>query len=1130
MLKSIVKMTHSLFGGRGGEVDNVAGNKHSLDSNHPSQQHTGRGDNVAGNKYQLQDLMPDDLKEISIEVFSDIGRGDIHSAKTRIKTVESTGRLGKESQPYLQALKLVSGLTDRSEADSIHPRISRALADSNSPKVKDMFLASLIRLRLILDDEAGAIQAYKSEKDAGFLSRCQYLEFLATKDELKATGIEPTGSDVEIISKIRGLLRVDEFSAALKLSGKAKNIYKDHDFEVVYLQALCKQINVDAKDRAYWFIEKRLKDQILVLCNNIHRLIVKSEGRDKRLFKLAVPILSYSGSATQQLSDICWRYVDKWQEDFPEFSALLYATEHRDYSYLEDDVKQNFLLGESESKKNELKRKVLSVDVLEVVDVLLALDHLDSSVVDKLIGKEISIENGDESIDKFVNLLLYSASSSEYRLRNKKDIPSLIQDFYGSGGDFKKINPFLIIMLARNLHRHDIYSEVCKILEDLLALEDPWLSPIMREYLVALFNSSQYNSFNKLLSKLHNDAQESSFYWSLNSHYQANKGELDKALGSIDKAIFLEPKSTQFLLQKARILLGLGNGVGEFLDDIDVSVVSLDDDDSIQLLAMMYHFVSFSKVEQVVVDLFLRDPVKASKTVSGLHLGFSISNKTAEEILPASQNVGDAIVGLAFNKGNKSSKAIVVENEKYSSNQYVLHSSSELAKRLMALSEGDIDRGWVEDLTLHTKIPPYVAAFQISCEIRQEMNDGSDAFFMLQVPEGGEELVAFMEDNLRRLSSRRSEEVFADEKIPLLMKGKAINSQEVCKSALELFVDPSISKMILPVESPGQESLEYITDVYTIIYACLTGLAKSFCRQNIKYTEETKKLLKEFRDTITSSEYMTLGLSESGHLVRTLGEDMERDFKDFIEGIDEVLSKITVVDDTKILESDLPQDLNILKGAIDDTVVHTIMACHSCRVSWLTIDNAIGGFVSNYGVDAYPMHILASKLSREVEFENKLNGLKCHVFADLPFPVHNEDILDLFFDFKATSLTVLRKIFEKHKSSILENRGLNSSLDGMPVYIAFKLQERRSAEVVKCAISLLNEVFRLQISRNNGYPAEYKLAMSIRQSSFKAHKAMFDIRKLIPFYENFIFGHFLNRQAVVEYFQEKQYTPYTDTN
>lgn len=150
MLKSFVKMTHSLFGGRGGEGDNVAGNKYFLDSNHPIQQHTGDGDNVAGNKYQLQDLMPDDLKEISIEVFSDIGRGDIHSAKTRINTVESTGRLGKESQPYLQALKLISGLTDQSEAGAIHPKISRALADSTSPKIKDVFLASLIRVRLIL--------------------------------------------------------------------------------------------------------------------------------------------------------------------------------------------------------------------------------------------------------------------------------------------------------------------------------------------------------------------------------------------------------------------------------------------------------------------------------------------------------------------------------------------------------------------------------------------------------------------------------------------------------------------------------------------------------------------------------------------------------------------------------------------------------------------------------------------------------------------------------------------------------------------------------------------------------------------------------------------------------------------
>src|SRR5690554_6711548 len=139
------------------------------------QLHFGGGDNVAGNKYELQDLMPDDLKELTIEVFADVGKGDVKSARTRIHTIESTGRLGKESLPYLQALKLISGLTDHSEAETIHPKISRALADSASPKNKDVFLASLIRVRLILKDEEGAIHAYKSEKDAGFLSRCQYL-------------------------------------------------------------------------------------------------------------------------------------------------------------------------------------------------------------------------------------------------------------------------------------------------------------------------------------------------------------------------------------------------------------------------------------------------------------------------------------------------------------------------------------------------------------------------------------------------------------------------------------------------------------------------------------------------------------------------------------------------------------------------------------------------------------------------------------------------------------------------------------------------------------------------------------------------------------------------------------------
>ncbi|KAA0014279.1 hypothetical protein F0A17_01060 [Billgrantia pellis] len=1084
------------------------------------------GDNVAGNKYELQDLMPDDLKELSIEVFSDIGKGDVKSAKTRIHTIESTGRLGKDSQPFLDALNLISGLTDKSEAESIQPRISRVYTESRSPKVKDMFLAALIRLRLVLKNEEGAIDAFKNAENPGFLSRCQYLEFLASKEELETESNSSHYTDVEMLSVVRGLLRIEDSATALKVSRKAKNTYQTHDFEVVYLQALYKKLIAEIEGRAFWFVEKSKKDQILQISHALQKLIEDTEGQDKRLFNMAIPLLSYSASASQILNDICWKYIDKWKDEFKEAAALLHATENKNYDGLEGDIKRNFLLLESESARKELKAKVLAEEKLDIVDALLAIDVLDSSVIDEIVANKVSVISDDETVVRFVILLMHSATSLDYKMKNKHVMPELVQNFHDIGGDFNKINPWLIAKLVSNLNRHELYSETCGILGDLLPLESPWLSPVMKEYLVALYNSSQYRSFHKLLTKLHNDAQDSSFYWSLKSHYQANKGELDKALNSIDKAIALNKASSQLLLQKARILIRLDKGVGEFLDAIDVSIISIDDDDSLQLLAMMHHFVNFSKVEQVVVDLFLREPVKAAKVVSGLYLGYSIAHRTSNDFDPKPENVGDAIVGVVYRKGNKSIQAIIVNDESYPVNQYVLSSSSNLAKILMALKPGGVDKTWVEDITLLEKTPPYVAAFRISCEIRQEMNDGSDAFFMLQVPKGGDELVAFMEESLKRLTPRRNEEIFSDVNIPLLMKGNAINSQDPCKAALELFTDPAIPKLVIPVETPSQESLEYIADAYTVIYACLAGLSKGLCESKIKITEETKSLLKESVENIVSSDYMTVGLNEQGRLYRTLGEDIEREYEYFVSGLRKFLSQVEVIEGAKILESDFPHDLNVLKDGIDRTVLQTIMACHSYNLTWLTIDNAIGSLVERYGIDVYPMHILATKILSNEKLDTRLHGLKLHAFSGLPFPVYNEDIVDLLVRFDYVSLSILKKIFERHEASVLNNKGLRSALDSIPLYIIYKLGREEDVRVYEIAISLLNTVFRLQISKKDGTSAEYKMAMSIKESAFKARRADINVTRLNPFYENFVFGHFLDRQAIIEYLHDKQAAPY----
>ncbi|MGP9766284.1 GapS6b family protein [Halomonas sp. AOP13-D3-9] len=1130
MFKNIIKMTHSLFGERKNITgDNVSGNSYALENTSHNQLHNGNGDNVAGNKYELKDLMPDELKSLSIDIFNDVGKGDFPNARNSIKAIESIGRIGKESQPYLEALKLISDLTDSSEAEIVHPRISRAFAESDSSKDKDMFLAAMIRLRLLQKNKEGAIEVYKNESNPGFLSKCQYFEFLAVDEELEVEANSSFNSDIEILAVIKGFLRNENSRGALKLAEKAKRDFGGYETEVVYLQSISVEIGNDLDGRGFWFIEKSLKDKIVKISEEVATLIDNAEGKDKRLYSLAVPILTYSSSASQGLNNACWKYIEKWANDFPEFAAFLYATEKEDYSYLSDDIRQGFLLRESGARRDELRGKVLSSQELEITDILLVIEYLDKSVIDKLIAKEdeIFILGGDDATKSFVKLLLYSASSTLH-FGYKRKIPSLIQDFYNNDGDFRVINPWLLEKLVRNLHRHDLYIDSCSILEPILPLNDPWLSPIMKEYLIALYNGNQFKSFQIVLNKLHADAQESSFYWSVKAHFQANKKQAPDSLKSINRALGLEPNSTSFLLQKARILLTFdkSDNIEAFLDNIDISVIDIDDEDSIQLLALMYHFVRFSKVEKIAVNLFLRDPVKASKIITDLHFGHTISRVSSKELEPSYKDVGSSISGFEFSQMDNRRRVIVIDNYKYSSNQYVVHADTNLGKALLSLNEGETDDGLVNGLTLHKKMPPYVAAFQISCTIRHEINDGGDSFYMLKVPENGKDLLEYMGSVLKKFSPEKKPDVFGDPNIPLLMKGKSINSKEPAKAAFELFIDASIVKMILPVEKLAAPPIKFITDAYTIIYVALTGIAESFCETDFYVTEETSLIIKNYRETITSADYMTIAVNSDGRFLRTLAKDIEREFGVFLEGLDKILKSVKEIENNDMLEEDFPRDLNFLKGGIDDSVIHTIIAAHSVSLPWLTIDNAIGSLVSRYDIDVYPMHIFASKLSKNTTLSKKINGLNLHAFSGLPFPVHNEDLLSLLFEFNALSLTILKKILMIHQAAILEDEGLNYCLDGMPLYVAFKLERNSLPSVVQSAISLLNTVFRLQISRKNRYTAEFKLAQSIRYSLIKAREAGVDLKILDPIYNNFISGHFLDGSMVLKYLHQENNVSY----
>lgn len=1124
MLKVLSNIKKALWS-EGRNSSNVPVNQVTVDGA-VSQHHSGDGHNIVGVYNEHHELKPEKINQAAVKIFELIGRGDSLGAKRIIETIEITGSIGKELRSCIKAFKIIAKLIDASEASEVHSELTSFLYESDNSIEKDVYLSLVLRLRILLERRAEAVEIFKAEDSRGKLSRCQFFEFLASPEELSDEASKKTLSDIEMHAIVKGCFRVEDTETALRLAQIAKTTYETYEAKVLYYIALAQNISLDLKNRSYWLIEKKLKDQIENFFDPVISLINESEGKDRRVFNIAIPLLSYAGDVSKELHDLVWQNVERWESDHPELAAVLYAQEKGDSSGLEGAVKEAYILSEKKEKLTEFRNQFLGKNEANVEELLLAIQYLDRDcLVDWLEAGGRLSNDIEEETKTFVDLLfLTTIAKNPFELRG--EVSENIQLLKAGNDFFVSANPLLTIKMVTNLNRLGLFSEACQVLDDVLPQQDPWLSPLMKEYLLALYNSHQFLSFKALMTKLHNDAEGSSFYWALKAHFQIHEKDYSTALKSIDRALAIRHDSTQYLILKCQILVRLDKDVGSFLHSLDENLFMLEDESTAPLLAYMFQFCDFEKVENILVNLFLCEPIKSSKLFSDLHFGYTLTKRGKDNIDPRQKNVGHAVQGFIYTQGNKTKKIVVVNGGDYPDSEYVKHSDSRIGKILLNLEVGQIDKTFPQDIVLHKKLEPYVAALQISCEIRHDLNDGSDAFYMLELPTDKSKLLGAMQEHLQRLSSNKKDDLNSSKKIPLLMKGKAISSDDPVRAAVQLFTDPDIVKPVAS-EKEGEESPEeFVLDAYTAVYVALTGLSEALAKRSIFITEQTKHQLQGFLDSITSDDYMSMGVNRQGKLYRTVKKDIENDFGFFVSGLEIIIESAEVSDVSKILHINLPQELNILNEGIDESVFYTVLLSYATGKYWLTIDNLLGGFVSGYGVKTYSMFGFSSELAREVDFDKRVHGLGLHASGCLPLIPLHDDFRDLLIKFDVLSLHVLGDMLKKYSEFVIESREVDFVLNVIPVFVAYKLERlscRDTDPIFNVAVRVFNTALWLQKSRETGQTAEQKISLSILQSYQKAYSANYNPRILRPLYLRFIYGHFLDLPTVLQHLREKEH-------
>ena len=111
------------------------------------QNHSGSGDNVENKIYYvIKSLAPDDLIAPMEMVFESLRKKDRVTAKIQTDMLKTMAQKDPESAALVKVISIYGGLVDAKNRDSAWGAVSNIAATTQSPTVKDVCLAALLRL------------------------------------------------------------------------------------------------------------------------------------------------------------------------------------------------------------------------------------------------------------------------------------------------------------------------------------------------------------------------------------------------------------------------------------------------------------------------------------------------------------------------------------------------------------------------------------------------------------------------------------------------------------------------------------------------------------------------------------------------------------------------------------------------------------------------------------------------------------------------------------------------------------------------------------------------------------------------------------------------------------------------
>lgn len=1093
---------------------------------------TGSGDNIAGNKIVniYQGLAPDAIRNPIELILSYIRERKRESAKISLETIKATN-LDSNSEAILDMLSIQLNLLEDNEKPKVYSSLLLTYQNSTDSVFRDLCLATLIRLDAKNNRFDDARERYIQADMPNSYSQEAFYEFVATPEELLQTYKEKRIDldESQLNGLIRGTFRTQQFELSLTIANRLNQIFPSFNSKVLLLIATACNLEIKLAKKHFWTITASLKDEIVKLIDEVVFLINESKGTDSRLFNIAAPYWYNLRGEHKELNEICWKYIDEVEKVRPEIAVILRRVNEKDISNIDDLESKCIKAHDDKNYRALLLKEVFEKTEISNDDFVIINHFSDFKSLSNWVdsgGKIVGEEDITTDFNR-LNLLLLTLSNKrhpdkkdkfeEIELQAKKIIETYKQQL-------TCLHPVPLLEIAERLGSHPRLSVIaCDLIKPILPVADLWASPIVKSYLNALLLSQQIATLAFVLSNI-NKAEWNSFVWRVQARLFEQQNDYPNAIKAIEEAIKLDSSlldAWHFLIYLHRKLAISDSDLASILNDIPEDILLIKSNMALDLLIEIAKTGGFARAETIILSWFIKNP--NSCVIEITNFGFSC-NFGNVNVMPTTEKVGDCIVGVRFKKDTEEFIKLIVDQVTVN-HQCLLSENSELGNTLFKMREGETTQHGMYDLTLLERLPPYVAAFQISLELRHMQNDGSDCFFALKVPDDPDQLLALLE---RKLPKNRDENILNNPEIPMVCKGRISCRHSPVKAALEQLSTKKSVQRFLP-NYGEEETTEIILDVYAISYLAITGLVYGLNNSsvNLMITQETKTVIEQWLAEISREDYLSIGAMPGGGLWRVTADDIKQSTQNIQKAFHLIISKTEVIKPNLV---DMPSTMLSIQDVVDISVYSTACLSISNNIPWICIDEVFAHCIKESGYKQVNAVKFFIELGNSVAFEHKKDGLYLYAEQIIPYALSYNDLrlLSISYDehahyFLAKIIQLHPKVFSDTETAVAVFTELlvpvfeKAYLDG-DILKGLRIYNPRNNGYTE---RVFNACCYVSMQCNDGYIAEQKLAMLLCRLfvRFNAIPPMIQVLRVMA--SAFITGHFMDFAKINTCFKEE---------